>query len=70
MYATGEGVPQDLNKALKLTKSAAKKHDPAAQALLGTLYAGGLGVSSDSAEAVVWRRKAGEAGNASAQYGL
>jgi len=46
IYAIGQDVPQDLDKALKLTRKAVKKHSPEGEASLGIFYARGPGCSS------------------------
>src|SRR5262249_34705445 len=48
----------------------ADKGDPIAQFELGTMYANGVGIPKDDAQAVIWFRRAAEHGNADAQYTL
>ena len=49
---------------------AAENGDAVAQSVLGFMYANGQGVSQDSAQAVVWLRRAAEQGFAAAQINL
>ena len=70
MYATGEGVPQDYQEALKWYRLAAEQEDAQAQYTLGFMYATGRGVLKDDAEALKWYRLAAEQGYASAQVTL
>lgn len=51
-------------------KKAAEAGDPASQTQLGVLYARGIGVPRDKAEAVKWYRKAADQGYANAQWNL
>jgi hypothetical protein len=55
---------------LRDTRGKADKGDPIAQFELGTMYANGVGIPKDDAEAVIWFRRAAEHGNADAQYTL
>ena len=54
MYAYGEGVPQDVVKAVKWYRKAAEQGDAAAQSNLGIMYANGKGVPQDDAKAYTW----------------
>ena len=60
----------DYNVAYKEFKTLAEKGFAEAQNNLGSMYADGLGVKKDLAEAVKWYRKAAEQGNAVAQKNL
>jgi uncharacterized protein len=53
-----------------LLQPLAERGDAGARALVGNMYARGLGVTYDGAEAVRWWRKAAEQGDASAQEEL
>ena len=53
-YQHGEGIPRDLDKAIRLYCRAARKGDLAAQYYLGYLYANGSGVHRDEALAAAW----------------
>ena len=53
---------KDYATALRIVRPMAQGGDPSAQAVLGTMYALGLGVSRSDAEAVNWFRKAAEKG--------
>jgi Sel1 repeat len=55
---------------LRDTRRKADKGDPTAEFELGTMYANGVGILKDDAEAVIWFRRAAEHGNAHAQYTL
>lgn len=57
LYATGTGVPQDYDQAVKwYTKSAEQGH-PTAQYNLGVMYENGIGVIKDSEQAAKWYTK-------------
>jgi len=56
----------DINKII----SSAQQGDAEAQYNLGVMYAQGLGVTQNYAEAVKWYRKAAEQGYAAAQFNL
>jgi TPR repeat protein len=60
----------DYANALKLLKPEAEKGDAVAQVKYGLMFAKGLGVSRNPAEAVPWFRKSAEQGNAEGQYAL
>ena len=60
-------TPEEL---LRDTRRKAAKGDPIAQFELGTMYANGVGIPKDDAEAVIWFRRAAEHGNADARYTL
>ena len=51
-------------------RQAAERGDAEAQFELGYMYAAGIGLPADSAEAASWYRKAAAQGHASAQYNL
>src|SRR3990167_7573350 len=70
MYANGQGVPQDYNKAEAWYRKAAAQGDADAQTFLGIMYGRGQGVPQDYKEAAAWYRKAAEQGNAPAQFNL
>ena len=60
----------DSTTAWRLLRPLAERGDAGAQALVGSMYARGLGITYDGAEAVRWWRKAAEQGDASAQEEL
>jgi len=60
----------DSATAWRLLQPLADRGDAGAQALVGNMYARGLGVTYDGAEAVRWWRKAAEQGDANAQEEL
>jgi eukaryotic-like serine/threonine-protein kinase len=71
MYERGIGADKDVQRAVKLYRSAASEGYADAENLLGILLAtGGDGVPQDDAEAVVWYRKAADQGFAKAQKNL
>jgi TPR repeat protein len=77
IYFSGNGVEQDTREAERLCKGvlsevlqAAERGDGLAQVIAGTMYADGLGVARDSAEALTWLRKAADQNVALAQANL
>jgi uncharacterized protein len=60
----------DSVTAWRLLQPLAERGDAGAQALVGNMYARGLGVAYDGAQAVRWWRRAAEQGDASAQEEL
>jgi hypothetical protein len=60
----------DYATALSIARPASERGDPAAQFILGLLYANGQGVPQDYAEATHWFRKAADQGNANAQNNI
>jgi WD40 repeat protein len=70
MYASGKGVPKDLEEAAAWYRKAAEAGNASAQMLLGTCYLYGNGVIKDLSKAVELYRKAAQAGNRMAQYRL
>jgi TPR repeat protein len=70
MYATGEGVAQDHDEAVRWLRKAASQGDIAAEINLAVSYAKGDGVAQDYAEAANWYRKAADQGNGAAQRNL
>jgi len=71
MYEKGLGADKDVQRAVKLYRSAASEGYADAENLLGILLAtGGDGVPQDDAEAVVWYGKAADQGLAKAQKNL
>jgi TPR repeat protein len=68
MYYTGQGVPQDFEKAAEWFRKAATGGSPEGQYCLGKLYYHGQGVTQDFAAAAKWLTDAGLAGKGGAQY--
>lgn len=68
MYYTGQGVPQDFEKAAEWFGKAANGGSPEGQYCLGKLYYHGQGVPQDFAAAAKWLTEAGLAGKGGAQY--
>lgn len=69
-YANGQGVPQDVNKALGLFKIAIDGGHPLAPNELGRLYFNGIGVPKDIKEAAKWYRLGADRGDAYAASNL
>lgn len=70
IYANGEGVEQDYDKAFKLYLAVAKHGIAIAQREVGDCYYHGHGVKQDKCEAVKWYAKAAELNNPRAQVDL
>lgn len=69
-YRTGQGEPQDLDKAHDLYRLAALQGHPAAMYWLGELYQGGHGVEHDLEKATQWYQAAADAGYEQARIAL
>jgi TPR repeat protein len=70
LYATGTGVPKDLNRAFELYLRAAKAGVPSAQNNLAELYeTGGVG-TRDESRAAYWYRRAAQTGFPPAEFNL
>jgi TPR repeat protein len=70
MYANGQGVPVNNEKAAEWTRKAAEKGFANAQYNLGIMYDTGTGVRQSYTEAAKWYRKAAEQEVTEAQYNL
>ena len=70
LYANGEGVEQDAEKAMAWYRRAAEAGETGAMLALARVLENGRGVTTDEAAAMRWYRKAAEGGNASAQWSL
>ena len=70
LYQDGKGVKKDLQKAVSLYESSAKKGLAAAQFNLGVMYANGTGVIQDFYAAKDWYTKAAAQNYAAAQFNL
>lgn len=68
MYYTGQGTPQDMEKAAEWFRKAATGGSPEGQYCLGKLYYYGQGVPQNFDEAGKWLTPAGLAGKGGAQY--
>jgi TPR repeat protein len=66
----GEGVQQDLGRAVEWYQKAAGQGYAAAQFNLANKYRAGQGVQQDFEQAAGWYRKAAEQGDADAQHNL
>jgi TPR repeat protein len=70
LYSKGEGVAQDLEKAVGYYQQAASLGHLSAQFNLGLAYYKGRGIDPDTEQAVSWWEKAAENGHDAAQYNL
>jgi TPR repeat protein len=70
LYALGEGVTQDYQRAASLFKTAAEDGVTEAEYNVAVMYAEGLGIGRDPNQAVYWYRKAASQGSASAAFNL
>lgn len=70
MYASGDGVAQNLTEAANWYRQAAEQGHAESQCRLGSMYASGQGVPRQTAEAVQWYTKAAVLGHTEAQYSL
>jgi TPR repeat protein len=70
MYDLGQGVPMDLQQAIRWYTKAAEVGHTTAQLNLGVMYANGQGVLRDYQQAVHWYTKAAGEGHAGAQLNL
>ncbi len=66
-YENGEGVPADVDRAIRLYCKAARQGHADAQYQLGWLYAHGRGVKRDDALAAAWLKKAAGKNHAQAR---
>ncbi|BDT67999.1 hypothetical protein os1_21800 [Comamonadaceae bacterium OS-1] len=68
LYFEGQGVPRDVNEALRLTEDLMQKGVPAAWDNMGTYYMGGTGpLKASSTVAYAFWQRAAEMGSMSAQ---
>ena len=70
MYAYGEGVPQDVVKAVKWYRKAAEQGYAGEQNNLGFMYDKGKGVPQDAVEAYTWFAVAADNGHELAKDNL
>lgn len=70
LYERGEGVAQDVNRAIQWYRKAAQQKVWEAQVNLGLLYVAGTAVEPDYREAARWFRMAADQGIADAQVNL
>ena len=70
LYALGQGVPQDFERAAEWYEKAAEQGVAAAQYNLGVIYANGQGVPQNVTEARQWFAQAAEQGVAQAEDSL
>ncbi len=67
-YGRGDGVPQNVPKALELIRAAAEKNNPDAAYYLGLSYASGTGVPQNEAQAMLFFETSANQGFPAAQY--
>lgn len=68
LYLKGQGVPQDIDKALELTEDLMRKGVPAAWDSMGAYYMGGVGpLKQDATVAYAFWQKAADMGSMAAQ---
>jgi serine/threonine protein kinase len=71
IYSSGEGVPQDENKAMAWYRRSAEAGNPSGMVLLGGMYMLGIdGTEPNEEEAARWFRKAADRDNPAALYDL
>lgn len=70
LYYQGQGVAQDLPKAVALFAEAGEAGYPPSLANLALMYASGDGVEQDVQQALVFGRQAAEAGDGQSQFNL
>ena len=70
LYAEGDGVPRDADRALYWFQRAAEQGLPGAMCRMGEIFARGEGVSKDTEQAAKWFRKAAEKEYTLAQFWL
>lgn len=64
-YLTGDGVPKDVNEAVRLYTAAAEQGAVQSQSNLANMFWSGRSVERDAAKSVFWARKAAEQGSKS-----
>src|SRR5438045_2564893 len=69
-YNTGQGVPKDLDEAVKWARLSAQQGNPEGEYLLAWAYYKGEGVPPNDAESVKWSRLAAEQGLVEAEVFL
>lgn len=70
LYLTGNGVPQNLQKAVQLYRTSAEQGNANAQYNMGVFSEEGRGVPRSLTKAFEWYKKAAEQGHANAQNSL
>lgn len=71
LYAAGEGVERDLDRARELLQKAADRNDGEAEGLLGECYENGAwGFPRDVQKAFEWYRRSASAGDACGLYNV
>lgn len=70
MYYKGDGVNQNVNKAVELYIRSARHGNRSAQRKLGTLYEDGIGVPKDYSQAMQWYMLSAQQGEGKAQSDL
>jgi len=67
-YATGDGVPKDLDLSAQWINRAADLGDPGAQFLVGSSFYGGIGVEQDVPRGLSFLERAAAQGHPKAQF--
>ena len=67
MYASGLGVTQDYNEAVKWFRLSSGQGNAQAQDIYGLMYASGRGVTQDYVRAHMWLNISASSGNALAE---
>ncbi|MFZ4436787.1 MAG: tetratricopeptide repeat protein, partial [Syntrophales bacterium] len=70
LFANGQGVTQDYQKAMEWYLKASDKGVASAMTEIGSLYANGQGVKQDKKKAMEWYLKAADKDEAGAMYGI
>ncbi len=70
LYALGEGVTQDYQRAAALFKAAATAGVTEAEYNIAVMYSEGLGVDRDPSQAMEWYRKSAAQGSGNAAFNL
>ena len=70
LYANGEGIPQDYDKALAWYRKAAMLNNADAQFHLGDCYLFGRGVNANNRTAAEWYRRSASSGHEKAEQAL
>ncbi len=70
LFALGQAVPQDYQRAAQLFRAAAEADVPEAEYNVAVMYNEGMGMARDLGQALFWYRKAADAGNANAAFNL
>jgi hypothetical protein len=70
LYENGDGVPKNLNEALRWYRLGAEKGEASSEAALGQFYENGQGVPDDWVEAAKWYTKSAQQDNKAGAFRL